>query len=205
MITVKTHQFNELITDVQNCTKCARMCDSARVLSIHSGSVNSRLMFIAEAPGRLGADLTMIPLHGDQTGDDFEELLKLAGITRKDFFVTNAVLCNPKTENGNNATPTSGEQQNCLPFLQRQIELLESPAIIVTLGAAALESLEMIQSHNLRQSKDVRTMHSWGRNFLIPLYHPGQQARIRRSFAEQVLDFKFVAAKWVELTQKSAE
>ena len=99
-------QFDELISYVQECRLCERMCESARVLSWANGWPNAPLMFVGEAPGRLGADRTTIPFHGDKAGDNFARLLELASISRSQIFVTNAVLCNPRDVQGNNASPT---------------------------------------------------------------------------------------------------
>ena len=149
-------------------------------------------MFIGEAPGRLGADVTGIPFHGDATGNNFESLLEFAGINRRDIFVTNAVLCNPKNEQGNNATPSAGEIQNCAAFLHRQINLV-NPAIVATLGAVALKSLGLIKEHELELKSAVRTAIQWDNRTLIPMYHPGPRAMIHRSFTNQRSDYQFLA------------
>lgn len=168
------------------------MNDSARILGLSSGDLSAKLMFIGEAPGRLGADATGIPFHGDKAGDNFEELLDFVGISRENVYITNAVLCNPKDENGNNASPNSDEITNCSKYLQYQIDLI-NPSLVVTLGANALKSSALIQAHDLTLKNNVRTIHKWYGRKLIPLYHPGQRAMIHRSFANQRSDYKFVA------------
>src|SRR5438067_2266844 len=90
--------FNTLVSDVQACRLCSRMDESSRIFGLASGSPSARLMFIGEAPGRLGADDTAIPFHGDRAGDNFERLISQSGLSRYDCFITNAVLCNPKDE-----------------------------------------------------------------------------------------------------------
>jgi uracil-DNA glycosylase family 4 len=140
--------FAELVADVKACVKCDRMCGSARVLNYSGGNLNADLFFIGEAPGRLGADETEVPFHGDVSGRNFEDLLAFAGITRDDIFVSNAVLCNPKDEDGNNDTPNPLEVANCAPFLKRQITVI-NPKIVITLGAVALRSLSIIEPHKL--------------------------------------------------------
>lgn len=165
---------------------------SARILGLSSGSLEAKVLFIGEAPGRLGADSTGIPFHGDKAGDNFEKLLDFVGISREDIFVTNAVLCNPKDESGNNSTPTSEEIGNCAGFLREQIELI-NPSIVVTLGANALKSTALICAHRLTLRDDVRSSHLWFGRQLLPLYHPGQRAMIHRSFANQRSDYQFVA------------
>lgn len=184
--------FAALVGEVQACRKCERMCDSARVLSFAAGNLNAVVMFIGEAPGRLGADQTEIPFHGDASGNNFEGLLEFVGLRRDAVFVTNAALCNPKGDRGNNATPNLQELQNCSAFLRRQIELVD-PAIVVTLGAAALRATDMLETHGLELSVHVRTANPWLGRTLVPLYHPGQRAMIHRSLANQRSDYQFVA------------
>jgi uracil-DNA glycosylase family 4 len=154
-------------------------------------------MFIGEAPGRLGADTSGIPFHGDKAGHNFEDLLGSAGISRAEVFVTNAVLCNPKDETGNNAAPNPLELENCSEHLRQQIDIV-NPKIIVSLGAHALKALSSIESHELTLIKSVRTANQWYGRTLIPLYHPGQRAMIHRSFEIQRSDYEFVAERLAE-------
>lgn len=196
----KHPRFGALIEEVRACTKCERMCQSARVLNYSAGNLNAELFFVGEAPGRLGADETEVPFHGDTAGKNFEDLLSFAGINRNDIFVTNAVLCNPKDEKGNNSTPTLREAANCQPFLRRQIELV-NPKIVVALGNTALRALAGIEHHTLSLSQNVRTKQAWFGRVLMPLYHPGQRAMIHRSFANQRSDYQFVAEEWHRLQQ----
>ena len=184
--------FSQLVKEVHACRKCDRMCDSARVLSFAAGNLNASVLFVGEAPGRLGADQTEIPFHGDAAGKNFEDLLAVAGLRRDAVFVSNAALCNPKDAKGNNATPTMEELQNCSAFLRRQIELV-NPEIVVTLGAAALKAASLIEEHGLALGEAVRTANRWFGRTLVPLYHPGQRAMVHRSLANQRSDYQFVA------------
>jgi uracil-DNA glycosylase family 4 len=188
----KDKTFSILVREVHACRKCDRMRDSARVLSFAAGNLNARVMFIGEAPGRLGADQTEIPFHGDASGNNFEEFLAFAGLRRDAVFVTNAALCNPKGDRGNNATPNPLELQNCSGFLRRQIQLVD-PAIVVTLGSVALRATDVLESHGLELSKHVRTATRWFGRTIVPLYHPGQRAMVHRSVANQRSDYQFVA------------
>ena len=176
------------------------MEDSARVLSRAAGPLNSDVMFIGEAPGRLGADTFEIPFHGDKSGHNFEELLAFAGLNRSQIFVTNGVLCNPKAETGNNATPSKSEVANCSGYLKEQLDLLQ-PKVVVTLGAVALEALKLVSPHDFSLSTHVRTKNPWFGRFLLPLYHPGARAMVHRSMANQRSDYQFVAEEIRRLTQ----
>jgi uracil-DNA glycosylase family 4 len=159
-------------------------------------------MFIGEAPGRLGADRTAVPFHGDKAGDNFEKLLGLAGLSRREVFVTNAVLCNPRDDAGNNAPPPKWVLKNCSENLARQLTAVQ-PQVVVTLGAAALESTRLIEAHCLTLADSVRTLNNWFGRKLIPLYHPGARAMIHRNFALQTADYYFVGEQVRRLGKRS--
>jgi uracil-DNA glycosylase family 4 len=187
----RSSAFENLIDDVQACRLCPEMEGCTRVLSWGNGSPDASIMFVGEAPGRLGADRTAVPFHGDKAGDNFERLISLAGLRRSEIFVTNAVLCNPKDESGNNASPSRAVLRRCAENLRRQIDVVQ-PSLVVTLGSAALESTRLIEHHELALSRDVRTECEWYGRKLLPLYHPGARAMIHRNFAAQTADYYFV-------------
>lgn len=180
--------FENLVAEVGSCRTCERMDGCVRVLSWANGNIKAPMMFIGEAPGRLGADRTAIPFHGDKAGDNFEALLETAGISRKDIFVTNAVLCNPRDERGNNSPPNRTEIANCVEHLKQQIEIV-NPSLVMTLGTVALEATKLIENHDLNLRGSVRTSKQWYNRLLLPLYHPGARALIHRSFHNQVSDY----------------
>jgi uracil-DNA glycosylase family 4 len=188
----KEARFLDLVDRVRTCRKCPRMKGSARVLGPGCGPLDASLVFVGEAPGRLGADGSHLPFHGDKSGHNFEKLIEQVGVSRYEVFVTNAVLCNPKDEKGNNATPTAAEISNCAPFLRETIDVLDPP-IVVTLGAVALKACGAIEAHAISLREHVRTSRKWMRRVLIPVYHPGQRAMIHRSFANQLSDYQFIA------------
>ena len=182
--------FNDLISEVKNCNLCPRMCNRTKVLSEKNGNITSKIMFIAEAPGRHGADCTGIPLHGDITGKNFEELLQGIKWKREDVFITNAVLCNPRDDEGNNAQPEPEEIENCNDYLKRTIELV-NPDVIVTLGEKALNALSYITDHSVILSKSVAQKLSWNNRVLFPLYHPSPIViNCKRNFKKQKSDYK---------------
>lgn len=184
----KDYSFNRLLNSVNNCDLCERLCHKKKVLSKYNGNLISKVLFIAEAPGRLGAECTGIPLCGDKTGENFELLLSSIGWNRNDVFISNAILCNPQDENGNNSTPTKNEIENCSYFLEMTIKII-SPDIVVTLGIKALEALKVLCKHDYLLNKDVGNCVNWNGMKLFPLYHMGPRALIHRSFSNQRADF----------------
>jgi uracil-DNA glycosylase family 4 len=163
-----------------------------KVLGPLNGSLNSLIVFIAEAPGRLGADISGIPLFGDQTGRNFDLLLESAGLNRASVFITNAVLCNPRTQNGNNDSPTLTEIRNCSCYLKEIVEIVR-PQYVVPLGRVALASLDIIEPHGISLSQDAGKVAPWNGYLVYPLFHPSPRGFIRRKKTQQVEDYKFLA------------
>ena len=169
------------------------MCGRSAVLSEHNGRVGARVMFVGEAPGRQGGDRTRVPFSGDQSGRNFSRYLASVGLTRDEVFITNAALCNPRTETGANRKPTRVEVSNCSEFLRRQIETV-APRVVVTLGAVSLAALRSVEYHQLTLKENVGEVHVWGGRLLVPLYHPSPQVLAsHRREAAQLADYKSVA------------
>jgi uracil-DNA glycosylase family 4 len=160
-----------------------------RVLGPANGNIHAQVLFIAEAPGRLGADHWGIPLYADQAGRNFETFLHAAQLERNSVFITNAVLCNPRDEHGHNATPTTRELHNCSAHLQSTIEIIQ-PHYIVALGHIALHALKTLAPHEIVLMRDVGQPLPWNGRCLIPLYHPSPRACIRRPMQLQFEDYR---------------
>lgn len=164
-----------------------------RALGHGNGPLDATILFVAEAPGRLGADRTGVPMSGDQSGRNFDTFLARAGIDRARVFVTNAVLCNPRRTDGLNDRPRAAEIRSCSEHLRAQIDLLD-PAWVVSLGRTALDALNLIEPHGLSLAEHVGTARAWYGRQLVPLYHPGPRALIHRTFAQQAADYALLAA-----------
>ena len=160
-----------------------------RVLSAANGRPGARVMFIAEAPGRRGGEVTGVPLSRDASGQRFARLLALAGLTREEVFVTNVVLCNPRSAAGTNRPPSRLERANCAGWLVRQLDVID-PAVVVTLGALALTALARIEPHGASLRTHVGRAIPWRGRTLVPLYHPSPRAGLSRSYIEQDDDFR---------------
>ena len=183
-------QFSKLEAEAATCLTCERMCERKAVLSKLNGSLTPKIMFIAEAPGRNGADRTRIPFHGDASGATFEKLLASINLRREEIFITNTVLCSPRKPSGANDKPTKTEIRNCSDFLRRTIEVI-NPPLIVTLGVVALDALKIIMLHEYTLKESAAQILAWNKRKLVPLYHPSPQVLITvRSLAQQMEDFQ---------------
>jgi len=101
---------------------------------ISDGSQSSRIIIIGEAPGR-DEDIKGIPFVG-QAGQLLNKMLTSINLQRKDVYITNVIPWRPP----NNRTPTNNEIMQCLPFLQKQIEIIK-PEFLLLLGATATRAI----------------------------------------------------------------
>ena len=162
------------------------------MLSELNGSLSPLILFVAEAPGRKGADRTRIPMTGDASGIAFDQLLESIGIGRESIFITNAVMCSPRSESDANRAPLACEVRNCNRFLRRTIEVL-NPPLVVTLGSVALAALDRIEPHGLKLGNNVGDCVEWFGRYLIPVYHPSPQVLIsRRNLEQQKEDWRSI-------------
>jgi DNA polymerase len=189
----KQVELEALFAEAAACRRCAAMCGRSAVLSASNGRAGARVMFVGEAPGRQGGDRTRVPFSGDQSGRNFSRYLASVGLTREEIFITNAALCNPRSDTGANRKPTREEVSNCSEFLRRQVEAVD-PRVVVTLGAVSLAALRSVEYHRLTLKENVGEVHAWGGRLLVPLYHPSPQVLAsHRREAQQLEDYKSVA------------
>ena len=80
------------------------------------------------------------------------------------MFITNVVKCRPP----NNREPLKDEVDACLPFLLRQIAVLQ-PKVIVCLGKVALNNM-LGTSHSMGRIRGQ--LLSFNGIPLVPTYHP---------------------------------
>jgi DNA polymerase len=141
------------------------------------GPENPALMLIGEAPGREEAQ-TGTPFVG-KAGRQLDEMLELAGIDRRNVFVTNAVKFRPvniKLRGISNRTPQRSEVLASLPLLRAEIALV-SPRFIATLGNTPLYATSALGGSKPPVVGDVHGQAQTvaidaARYALFPLYHP---------------------------------
>lgn len=190
MQTSRIKLFEELCTEARACLKCPAMSDKTAVLSNLNGNLFPKVFFLAEAPGRQGADRTRQPFSGDKSGANFQILLDSIGLRREEIFITNSALCSPRSETGANRKPKKSEINNCADFLRKQIALI-NPPIIATLGTVALEALKAVEYHKFTVKENAAQILEWNNRKLIPLYHPSPQVVITvRKMPQQLVDFQ---------------
>jgi uracil-DNA glycosylase family 4 len=185
-------QFATICIEAHACKTCPNLADKAAVLSELNGTLTPRVLFIGEAPGRVGADRTRRPFYGDKSGENFQRLLDSIELERKDIFITSAVMCSPRSMTDANRRPTRSEIKNCSGYLKRILALIDPP-VIATLGSVALEALKLIEYHEFTLREHAGTVQDWNRRTLVPLYHPSPQVvAMQRGLERQFAHFQTV-------------
>ena len=186
-------RFEALCARVRGCFTCSAV-NHVHILGRVNGTLDAGVLFVAEAPGRLGAARTGVPMTSDVTGRRFHAFLAAAALARERLFITNAILCNPLTASGHNRRPQAGEVALCRDFLAAQLTLVRAP-VVVALGGVALEALRRIEPHQAVLARDVGRALPWrgpdGRSrTLVPLYHPSIQSTLTRPHEAQRQDWR---------------
>jgi uracil-DNA glycosylase family 4 len=118
---------------LENFEGCALKSTATRLV-FADGNPQARIMFVGEAPGR-EEDLEGLPFVG-RSGKLLDRMIAAIGLDRSSAYIANVIPWRPP----GNRTPTPQETQICLPFIQRQIELV-NPDVLVTLGNPSTQTL----------------------------------------------------------------
>ena len=108
--------------------------NTATRLVFADGNPQARVMFVGEAPGR-DEDIEGLPFVG-RSGKLLDRMISAIGLDRSSAYIANVIPWRPP----GNRTPTPQETQICLPFVRRQIELV-NPDVLVTLGNPSTQAL----------------------------------------------------------------
>ena len=118
---------------IAGCRKCG-LCDARTNTVPGEGSATARLVVVGEGPGRT-EDETGRPFVG-RAGELLTKILGAIDLPREQVYICNIVKCRPPE----NRQPQFDEIAACLPFLYKQIELV-NPKVILAMGNTAAQSL----------------------------------------------------------------
>jgi uracil-DNA glycosylase family 4 len=122
--------LRELLEKFDGCA----LKSTATRLVFADGNPQARIMFVGEAPGR-EEDIEGLPFVG-RSGKLLDRMIAAIGLDRSSAYIANVIPWRPP----GNRTPTPQETQICLPFIKRQIELV-NPDVLVTLGNPSTQTL----------------------------------------------------------------
>jgi uracil-DNA glycosylase family 4 len=212
-------ELERLADEIHACRRCPRLVEWreaqaaspprryrgqeywARPLS-GFGDPEARLALVGLAPAAHGANRTGRMFTGDRSGDWLYAALHRAGLANQassesaddglrlsDAYVTATVRCAPPANK-----PTPEERDACLPFLERELALLERCRTILALGSfgwdGALRALRGLGTELPRPRprfghEAVAGVGEWT---LVGCYHPSQQNTFTGRLTEWMLD-----------------
>jgi len=190
----KEKLLKDIGVSIKSCNKC-RLCKQATNAVPGEGNVNSKIVFIGEAPGYY-EDISGHPFVG-RAGKLLEESLKEIGYKREDVWIGNIIKHRPPE----NREPLPDEIQACSPFLDMQLQII-SPKIIVTLGRYSMNHFYPNGKISIDRGNIVKA----GKYYIYPVYHPAAALRNGSMMADFKKDFKRIPdmlLKVEELSQKS--
>jgi len=151
---------------VAQCTKCPLHKGRTKTV-FGTGDPHAELMLVGEAPGR-DEDLQGEPFVG-RAGRLLDKILAAINLTRDEVYIGNILKCRPPQ----NRNPRPDEVMCCMPYLERQIELIRPKLICALGGVAAHNLLDTTQS----VGKMRGILHNYRGVPLIVTYHPAALLR----------------------------
>lgn len=180
--------LDELAALAKDCNNCA-LRQGCQGVVFGKGNPEARLMFIGEGPGA-EEDKQGKPFVG-AAGQLLDKIIQAAGFTTEEVYIGNIVKCRPP----GNRVPNRDEALACLPWLRKQIELVQ-PSIIVLLGSVALQNLIDV---NARITRLRGTWLKYGNAEVMPTYHPAALLRDPAKKRPVWEDIKAVRDRYHEL------
>jgi DNA polymerase len=159
--------WDALNTAIKSCTRCD-LAKSRTQAVPGVGDIHAEWLFVGEAPGA-NEDRQGEPFVGD-AGTLLDAMLFAIGLNRgENVFIANVLKSRPP----GNRDPQPNEVAACLPYLERQIELIQ-PKLIVALGRFAAQNL---LATDTAIGKLRGTVHQYRGVPLIVTYHPAYLLR----------------------------
>ncbi len=221
--------FDELAAEVHGCRRCRRLVEWREACAADPprrfrgedywarpiegfGDPGARLAIVGLAPAAHGANRTGRIFTGDRSGEWLYAALHRAGYANRpvserrgdplrltDAYVTAVVRCPPPANK-----PTPQERDNCLPYLERELQLLERCDTILALGAFGWDGVlraaralgAEVPRPRPRFGHGAET--DLGRWRLLGCFHPSQQNTFTGRLTAPMLDA--VLARVRELT-----
>jgi uracil-DNA glycosylase family 4 len=172
------------------------------------GDPKARVLILGLAPAAHGGNRTGRIFTGDRSGDFlFASLHRTGfanqatsvsrddGLTLRDAYVAAVNRCAPPANK-----PTPEERNNCLPYLEREIELLGRLGVIVALGQFAWDgALKALHALGHVTKPKPRFGHladaPVGPYTLLGCFHPSQQNTFTGKLTPEMLDDVFERAR----------
>lgn len=176
--------WSELKPQVQSCQRCKLRAGCTQTV-FGAGDENADWLFVGEGPG-VDEDARGEPFVG-KAGQLLDNMLGAINLKRGgEVYIANIVKCRPPA----NRAPEADEVAACLPYLQRQIDLIQ-PKVIVALGKTAATAL-LGKDATLKSLRGK--VHDYRGTALVITYHPAYLLRSPADKASAWQDLRLALA-----------
>ncbi|HEV2703279.1 MAG TPA: uracil-DNA glycosylase [Steroidobacteraceae bacterium] len=183
--------WQELADEVARCTRCELYRTRTRpVLGV--GDRHAQWLVVGEAPGA-EEDRRGEPFVG-AAGQLLDAMLRAIGLSRdRNVYIANILKSRPP----GNRDPSPAEVAACLPYLERQIQLIR-PRLILAVGRIAMQNL---LGTDISLGRMRGTVHEFGglKTPLIVTYHPAYLLRKPEDKRKAWEDLKFAREVFARL------
>ncbi len=174
--------WDAVASEVAGCIKCElHLCRKRTVFGV--GDRAAQWLVVGEAPGA-DEDEQGEPFVG-RAGGLLNAMLRGIGLAREQVFIANVLKCRPP----GNRDPKPDEVAHCLPYLERQIALLQ-PRIMLAVGRIAAQNLLATDTPIGKLRGQVHAFGS-ARIPLVVTYHPAYLLRAPAEKRKAWEDLKF--------------
>lgn len=165
----KQELLKQIETNIKVCKKC-RLCENAKNAVPGEGNIDSKIVFIGEAPGAT-EDATGRPFVG-RAGMLLQKLLEVIGLKREDVWIGNIIKHRPPE----NRDPLSDEIIKCEPYLTMQLKIIK-PQLVITLGRFSMSYFYKEGKITRDHGHLIKVDTSVGKFNVYPVYHPAAALR----------------------------
>jgi uracil-DNA glycosylase len=191
--------LDAIAAEVRVCQRCRLGATRSQAVP-GEGEPETEVVLVGEGPG-FNEDRLGRPFVG-RAGDLLVKLLATLGWRRSEVFITNVVKCRPP----DNRDPEPDEIAACLPYLKRQLEILD-PALVVTLGRHSMgrfmPGARIGQAHGTTAPVDPDT--GARAATVYALYHPAAALRSSEVERQSYGDVAGIPAALMEARRARAE
>ncbi len=159
-------EWEILEQECRHCRECA-LWETRKNVVFGVGNPQAEIMLVGEGPGA-NEDEQGIPFVG-KAGLFLDDMLAIIGLDRTMVYIANIVKCRPP----GNRDPLNVEQDACIGYLRRQMELIR-PKILVCLGRIA--AMRLIND-KFRITREHGVWHDIGGIRMMAVYHPSALLR----------------------------
>jgi len=218
--------LDRLAAEIHSCRRCPRLVEWREAVAAdppkrHRGETYwgrpisgfgdpaARIAVVGLAPAANGANRTGRVFTGDRSGDWLFAALHRAGLANqptsvsaddglrlRDAWVTAVNRCPPPANR-----PTPAERDNCLPYLVRELRLLECVRVLVALGSFGWDGMLRTLTELGHQRPRPRPRFGHGAEAevgpyrLLGCFHPSQQNTFTGKLTEPMIDDVFTRAR----------